>query len=132
MAWNETKMTLVGRLCTDINTRLTSDGQTMAIFTVAVNERKFDKELGTWVAGNSLFMKVKSFGKLAEHVAATLRKGDPVVASGRINTNKYEKDGQLRSEIELTAGAIGPDLALCEVHMHRDELADRPVEVVAA
>jgi single-strand DNA-binding protein len=132
MAWNETKMTLVGRICTDISTRSTSDGKAMSIFTVVVNERKFDKELGTWVAGNSLFMKVKSFGKLAEHAAATLRKGDPVMASGRINSNRYEKDGQFRSEIELTAAAIGPDLALCEVQMHRDELADRPVEVVAA
>jgi single-strand DNA-binding protein len=130
--WNETKMTLVGRICTDIGTRQTGDGHAMAFFKVAANERKYDRDLGTYVAGNTLFMKVKCFRKLAEHVGATLRKGDPVMVTGRIYTNRYEKDGQVRSEIELDASAIGPDLALCEVHMHRDELADRPVEVVAA
>ncbi|MBP2319834.1 single-strand DNA-binding protein [Kibdelosporangium banguiense] len=132
MAWNETRMTLVGRICTDISTRLTSDGQAMALFSVAVNERKFDRELGTWVAGNSLFMRVTCFSKLAEQVAVTFRKGDPVMAAGKIHTHRYEKDGQPRSEIELTANAIGPDLALCSIEMNRDELADRPVEAVAA
>ncbi|MET0236005.1 MAG: single-stranded DNA-binding protein [Kibdelosporangium sp.] len=132
VAWNETKMTLIGRICTDISTRLTSDGQAMGLFTVAVNERKFDRELGAWVAGNNLFMKVLCFGKLAEHVAATFLKGDPVVASGKIHTHRYEKDGQVRSEIELTAGAIGPDRALCEVRMRRDQPAERAVEAVAA
>jgi single-strand DNA-binding protein len=130
--WNETKLTLVGRVCTDIDTRLTSDGTAMVFFKVAVNERKYDKQLGAYVAGNSLFMKVKCFRKLAEHVGTTLRKGDPVMVTGRIYTNRYEKDGQVRTDTELEASAIGPDLALCEVHMHRDELADRPVEVAAA
>jgi single-strand DNA-binding protein len=119
MAWNETKMTLAGRLCTDISTLKTTSGDTMAYFTVAANERKYDAESNTWTTTHSLFMKVKCFRRLAENVAATLAKGDPVLVTGRIYTNKYEHNGQNRQEIEMEAVGIGPDLTLCQVNVDR-------------
>ena len=48
---------------------------------------------------------------LAGNAVASLRKGDPVVVTGRLSTRTYEKDGQTRSTCELEAVAIGPDLA---------------------
>jgi single-strand DNA-binding protein len=128
MAWNETKLTLTGRLCTDVSTRQTQDGTVMATFMVAANERKFDKELGTWVAGNSLFIPVKCYRRLAENVAASLGKGDPVVVTGRIHTHKYDKDGRTHSEVQMDAHGVGPDLSFCQAVMQRG----LPMEAVAA
>ena len=49
--------------------------------------------------------------ELAGNAAASLRRGDPVIVSGKLSTRTYEKDGQTRSVCELEALAVGPDLA---------------------
>jgi single-strand DNA-binding protein len=54
---------------------------------------------------------VSCWRDLAANAAASLRKGDPVIVSGKLSTRTYEKDGQSRSVCELEALAIGPDLA---------------------
>ncbi|ONI77062.1 hypothetical protein ALI144C_33710 [Actinosynnema sp. ALI-1.44] len=128
MAWNETKLTLTGRICNDISLRQTQDGTTMASFMVATTERKFDKELGTWVAGNSLYVPVRCYRKLAENVGASLGKGDPVVVTGRVHTHKYDKEGQTHWEIQMDASGIGPDLSFCRAATQRT----LPLEAVAA
>jgi single-strand DNA-binding protein len=115
-------------VCTDISTRTTADGSAMAYFSVVSNERRYDQNTGTWSNGSSLFIKVKCFRKLAEGVAASLHKGDPVVVTGRAYTTKYEVDGQNRSDLEVEATGIGPDLMLCRAVVQRDQ----PAEAIAA
>ena len=133
MAWNETKVTLTGRVCTDVRVWNPEDEErTVAAFTVGTTERKFDKETGTWVRGRDLYMRVKCFRRLAGTVAQTFLKGDPVVVTGKLHLNKWEKEGERRSEIEMEATAIGPDLTLCKVVMLRGAQSALPVEAVAA
>ncbi|MCE7007521.1 single-stranded DNA-binding protein [Kibdelosporangium philippinense] len=133
MAWNETKATLTGRICTDVRVYNADDEERVfAVFSVATNERKFDKETNAWVRGRELFMKVKCFRRLAGSVAATFVKGDPVVVTGKLYTNKWEKDGQTRSELEMEASAMGPDLTFCKIVLLRDERSGMPIETVAA
>ncbi|CAM3635127.1 single-stranded DNA-binding protein [Kibdelosporangium persicum] len=133
MAWNETKVTLTGRVCTDVRLwHPEDDERTVAAFTVAAHERKFDKATGTWVRGRDLYMRVKCFRRLAATVAQTFVKGDPVVVTGKLHTSKWEKDGERHSEIEMEAAAIGPDLTQCKVVMLRDERSGVPAEAVAA
>ncbi|MEV4317787.1 single-stranded DNA-binding protein [Actinocrispum sp. NPDC049592] len=119
MAWNETKLTVVGAVCNDIRTRTTNDGEPMLFFTIASHERKFNRDTETWENGNSVLVKVKAFRKLAEHAGASLVPGDRVVATGRVYTNKYEVDGQTRSDLEMEASCIGPDLTICPVTIER-------------
>ena len=59
----------------------------------------------------SLFLSVSCWRTLAGNAVASLRKGDPVVVTGRLSTRTWEKDGQVRSSCELEAVAVGPDLA---------------------
>jgi single-strand DNA-binding protein len=128
MAWNETKLTLVGWVNTDISTRTTTDGEPMAFFTIASHERKFNRETSEWENGNSVYVKVKCFKRLADEVSATLTVGDRVVATGRVYTNKYEVNGQQRQELAMDAVAIGPDLSFCSATIARGA----PVAAVAA
>jgi single-strand DNA-binding protein len=53
---------------------------------------------------------VSCFRLLAEHVAASVRKGDPVVVVGKLRTNVWEKDGQTHERLGLEADMVGHDL----------------------
>jgi single-strand DNA-binding protein len=108
---NETIVTLVGNLVDDPKLRTTDGGAEVAGFRVASTSRRFDKTDQRWVDGASLFLTVSCWRALGANATASLRRGDPVVVTGKLTTRTYEKDGQTRSVAELEALAIGPDLA---------------------
>jgi single-strand DNA-binding protein len=82
-------------------------------FRVASNERRFDKTSESWVDGESLYLSVNCWRRLAEN-AASLVKGDPVIVSGKLRTREWTTEqGERRSAVELEANAVGPDLARC-------------------
>jgi single-strand DNA-binding protein len=49
-------------------------------------------------------------GPLATNAAASLRKGQRVIVSGRFGQRQWESHGQIRSELTLDASALGHDL----------------------
>lgn len=116
---NETHVTIVGRVISDPERRQTRNDVEVTNFRLASNERRFDKEIGQWVDGDSLFVQVTCWRRLAFGVQACLAKGDPVVVTGRLYTRGFEVDGKRRSATELEAFAIGPDLSRCTVSVHR-------------
>jgi len=69
--------------------------------------------------GDRLFVTVTCWRKLANGVAASLSKGDPVVVTGRLFTRGYEVEGQKRSVTEVDAIAVGPDLSRCSAELLR-------------
>jgi len=79
-------------------------------FRVASTARRFDREQSTWIDGDSVFLRVTCWRQLAENVYASVRKGDPVVVTGRLATKPYEVEGQRRSSYELEATSVGFDL----------------------
>ena len=119
MAYNETRVTVAGRVSTDVSTRTTVEGATVANFTVASNERRYDRDSGTWVDRETLFLRVTCWRKLAEGVAASLGKGDPVVVAGRLVAKKFDVDGLQRTAIEMEATSVGPDLTACTALVRR-------------
>lgn len=116
---NETHVTIVGRVISDPQHRQTRNDVDVTKFRMASNERRFDKESQQWVDGDSLFVEVACWRRLAFGVNACLAKGDPVVVTGRLYTRGFEVDGKRRSVTEMEAVAVGPDLARCTVSMHR-------------
>ncbi len=129
---NETMTTVVGNVITEVKQRRIADGTRVASFRMASNERRFDKETQLWVNGDSLFVTVTCWRKLALGVTASLMKGDPVVVTGRLFTRGYEVEGQKRSVTELEAAAVGPDLARCIADVsraRRQATEDVPVEI---
>jgi single-strand DNA-binding protein len=65
---------------------------------------------GEYCDGNTTWIDVTCFRSLATHVAASIRKGDPVIVVGRLRTSVWEKDGQTRERIGLEAETVGHDL----------------------
>ena len=115
----ETPITVVGNIVNDPHGRRVGD-QEVIKFRVASNSRRRTGD-GTWEAGNSLFVTVNCWGRLVTGVGAALRKGDPVIAVGHVYTSEYEdRDGNRRSNLEMRATSVGPDLSRSIVH-HRED-----------
>lgn len=110
----ETPFTVVGNVITDVVPRRVGE-QDFVRFRVASNSRRRTAE-GTWEAGNSLYVTVNCWGRVADGVVGGLFKGDPVVVVGYIHTNEYlDKEGNRRSSMEVRATAVGPDMTRCRI-----------------
>ncbi|MGH3874443.1 MAG: single-stranded DNA-binding protein [Pseudonocardiaceae bacterium] len=121
-------MTVVGTLVSDMRPRRVGPDATLVLnFRVACNERRFDKTSESWVDGESLYLPVNCWRRLAEN-AASLVKGDPVIVSGRLRTREWTTEqGERRSVVELEANAVGPDLARCAVTVRKPRREQPPV-----
>ena len=108
---NGTSITVVGNVVDEVVNRPTTSGLSRVSFRVASTQRRKDRDSGKWVDGNKLFVSVTFWREFAENVAASLKKGDPVVLNGRIFSRQYVKDEANHIAYEIEPESIGPDLA---------------------
>lgn len=107
---NGNTITVVGNLTKDPILKYLPTGKAVANFSVACNQRWYDKSTQAWVEGEPSFFKVECWEPMAENVAESLRRGDPVIVVGRLDRRTYEQDGLTRESWEIRAEAIGPDM----------------------
>lgn len=98
------KVILIGNLGGDPEIRYTQSGQAVGTLTLATNEKWTNKsgqpeERTEW-------HRVVVWGKLAELCREYLHKGRPVYVEGRLQTRKWEKDGQPRYTTEIVAQTV--------------------------
>lgn len=115
----ESQVTVVGRLATDVSGRRLNNGSTVANFRVASTERRFDQVRGAWGDGDTLYIDVRCWRELAQNAIGSLRKGDPVVVTGRLFTREYEHEGRQRAAITIEARSVAADLNWCTVVLTR-------------
>jgi len=101
----------------DPECRFSQAGKAWAKVRVVAKDRK--NENGTWVDGEALFFDVICFGRVAEHLTESVRKGDTIVVNGRLSENVWEKDGVERRSIQVTADEIGVSLLWGEAKTER-------------
>ncbi|MFT4128099.1 MAG: single-stranded DNA-binding protein [Gordonia sp. (in: high G+C Gram-positive bacteria)] len=112
----ETVSTVVGTVVTDPIRRRASSGDEVISFRVASNSRRFDKATSTWVDGQTLYLTVSCWRHLVTGVGLAVEKGRPIIVHGSISTNEYVgADDARRSDLQMTASAVGLDLARCVV-----------------
>ena len=127
MAIGETTVTLVGTMTSDVTVkRVGQDGHELAIFRVRSDERRFDRHRQEWVPGRRFSVRVVCRRALASSAAGALRRGDPVVVTGRLHGSGPDADGS-RAQLELEAFALGPNLAHCGVSLRRTPRPESPV-----
>lgn len=118
----ETHTAVVGTVITNPVKRSTTAGEEVISFRMASNARRFDQATGEWTDGGTLYLSVNCWRRLVDGVAASLMKGDPIVAYGQLRTAEYTtKEGVERSDLEMRASAIGPDLARCVAKLERGQ-----------
>lgn len=110
---NDTYITIVGNVVDEPRLRTTnSSGVPVLSFRVASTSRRLDRETGKWQDSDRLFATVTCWRALAQNVARSLKKGQPVIVTGRFYSREYTtKDETSRVSYEVDAAAIGHDLS---------------------
>lgn len=99
MAKGFNKVVLMGNLTRDPETRVTTSGQSVTSFSIAVNR--------TWRDGDGnqqeevSYFDCTAWGKAGEIIAQYTQKGRALLVSGRLRQSTWEQEGQKRSKVEV-------------------------------
>ena len=96
-------VTLVGRLTRDAELKYTANGQAVCKFSVAVNRRR--KNGGNW-EDEANFFDIVVWGRQGESLAQYLVKGKQVGIDGELKQERWQKDGQNRSKVEIVVNNL--------------------------
>ncbi|MFI0487643.1 single-stranded DNA-binding protein [Actinomadura sp. 9N215] len=112
MAIGDMQLTAVGNLTVDPELRFIPNGTPVAVFSIAVNAKEFDKSSGGYRDVDPSFVRVECWRSLAENVAESLTRGTRVIVSGRWRERHWVdgKTEEKRSGWTLTADSVGLDL----------------------
>jgi single-strand DNA-binding protein len=115
------EITLVGNVTSDVELKITPSGAEVASFGLAWNRRwQVD---GEWQE-EPHFFDVTVWREQAVNVTESLNKGDRVIVVGRLDQQRWEKDGQSRSKVVLMADEVGPSLRWAEAEITRNGKGD--------
>lgn len=90
---------LVGNLTRDPEIRVTPNGKGVAQFGMGVNRRIGNRDEASFFTVNAWDGKSQS----AEDIGRSVVQGDQVAVRGALKYDEWEKDGQKRSKLEVTA-----------------------------
>lgn len=102
MAGSYNKITLIGNLGRDPDSRMMPSGEQVTSFSVATSERwrardGQQQERTTW-------FRVSAFGKLADTCSQYLHKGSYVYVEGTLSQQEYnDREGNARTSLEVRA-----------------------------
>lgn len=96
------RVIIIGRLTADPELKFTEGGTAYSNVSVAV-DRDFKPKDGE---RETDFVPVTVWGKSAENLAKYMTKGRQVAIEGRIQIDKYEKDGQKRAATKVVASRV--------------------------
>jgi single-strand DNA-binding protein len=107
----DTFVTLTGNVTNEPTLRVTSGGQKVTSFGMAFTERRRDQNTGVWSDGETMYARVSCWRAMAENVADSIAKGQPVVVHGRLRLHSWDDaKGQRHTELDINAKAVGHDL----------------------
>ena len=96
------RIILSGRLTKDVVLRYTSQNTPVTTFTIAVDR------LGQGSKEEKItdFFNCVAWNKLAETISKYIGKGSKVLVEGRLQNQKYEKDGEKRVATEVIVNSV--------------------------
>ncbi|MFF5444600.1 single-stranded DNA-binding protein [Streptomyces sp. NPDC012888] len=106
---NETLVTLVGHVATQVDYRDTPTGPS-ARFRFAVTPRFLDRRNDAWTDGPTSFYTVWARRTLATNLAGSVAIGEPLMVHGRLRVRDEEREGRKWFSADVEAVAIGHDL----------------------
>ncbi|MGK5083735.1 single-stranded DNA-binding protein [Bdellovibrionota bacterium FG-1] len=82
----------------------TRDGKPVVGFAIAQSVLGSEPETGKLVQKSTQWFQVSSFGRLAEKILGSVKKGDLVMVKGELRMSAYTgKEGEKRSAVEIVA-----------------------------
>jgi single-strand DNA-binding protein len=109
--FNEAQLSVVGYVASEPQFSRVGNGIPRLTMKVAWTTRRIESATGEWVDGNTSFVRVTCWRRLAENLATCLRKGEPVMLRGRLDVRPFTgKDGIRRVSVDVDASYLGYDL----------------------
>lgn len=100
------KCLFIGRIAADIDCRYTQNGEQVANFPIAINERYKDKHTNE-LREKTEYVRVVAFRKLAEIIGQYTRKGSKLYVEGKLQTRKWtDNNGVDRYTTEIIADSV--------------------------
>lgn len=95
------RLTIIGNLTRDPETRTTQSGKTVCTFTVAVNRRGSGQQ-------EADFFRVSAWNALGENCGKYLTKGKKVAVVGSVSVETFEsnKDGKTYATLQVMASEV--------------------------
>jgi single-strand DNA-binding protein len=111
--FNDAQISVVGYVASEPEyVQVGQDGIPKLTMRVAWTTRRRESSTGQWVDGNTSFVRVTCWRRLADNLSTCLRKGDPVLLRGRLDVRPFlGKDGQRRISVDVDANTLGHDLS---------------------
>lgn len=96
-----------------VQNQISGSGKNLStVFNVGVTPRNYSRKTNQYEDGETSWYSVRTFGRLAENVAACVHKGDPLLVRGKLSARSYQtKDGGIRVNQVIVADAIGIELS---------------------
>jgi len=131
---NETSVTIRGNVATSPVMRVTTTMSTIVCsFRIAVTSKRYSNEEKKLVDVETSFYTVTCWRTLAEHVVASVNKGDGVLVTGRLRVREFLHEGVQRTSADIVADSVGHDLMWGTTSLSRSIRVERlsPDEVEA-
>lgn len=103
-------VTVAGTLTADPALRFTAAGAAVCSFTVAANDRKFNRETNQFEDKGATFLRCSIWRQAAENLAESAQRGDRVMVTGSLRQREYEKDGEKHTVYELDVEEVAVSL----------------------
>ena len=104
-------ITVRGFAGTDPEHRRPASGTEVTTFRLGSTPRWLSAQTGEWSSGSTNWYTVAAFGRLADNIAESISKGDPVVVVGRPKVRQWENDDGIKgTDVEVSAQSVGHDL----------------------
>jgi len=124
---NSTQITITGNMGSDAELRYTPTGTAVVTFSVAVAQRKYDKESGKWADAGTTWYRVNAWRDLAEHCAESLTRGTRVIVMGALASRDWTDGDKSGTSWEITADAIGPELSYATATVRKTSRTSVPL-----
>jgi single-strand DNA-binding protein len=104
-------ITIAGTLTADPELRITPTGVSVANFTVAANDRRYDPATREWADKGATFLRCTLWRQAADNVAESLTKGARVLITGTLRQREWETpEGDKRYAFDVDVTEIGASL----------------------
>ena len=100
------KVTLLGTVGRDVESKFTTSGTPVAKFSLAINERYKDKA-GQWV-DKTEWVDIVAWSRLAEICGEYVKKGSRLYVEGKLSTSSWDdkETGKKRYKTEVVASEL--------------------------
>ena len=121
---NDAIVTVIGFVAAEPHFEVLSSGTALMSLRIGSTPRRFDRDLGQWRDDDSMFLTVTCWRSLASNLQeCDLKRGDPVIVTGRLRIREYVRDGQTRFSAQIEATTVGHDLSRGVARLQRSRRA---------